>query len=335
MMDIRLMEGIVTAVESIESRRSFVESAVRHWGHDPESVRFLRASANVLFVYTYRGNRYYLRINHANARPLRMLRAEMQALRWLGARGVRVAMPAASTAGEDVVSVDTQFGRLMCVVFCEAPGSHLKFDALCDEHFVTWGSELGRLHCQMQNMPDATALGRPSYVELLQTACEHIHPEETHLLRELEEVDTKLSALPKSRARFGLIHFDFELDNLLWDGWRVAVVDFDDCARLWYAADVIYALRDLFLGREFAASEPRFRLFLEGYRSHTQFDESDTALLPLFFRLHRLFAIGRLRNALPMAESPRMQWADALCSKLRGYVELYSEDIRKKTIRIR
>jgi len=59
-------------------------------------------------------------------------------------------------------------------------------------------------------------------------------------------ITTWAELLDRTRDNFGLIHFDFELDNLCWEDALIQMLDFDDCAYHWYAADITYALRDLF-----------------------------------------------------------------------------------------
>ena len=62
-----------------------------------------------------------------------------------------------------------------------------------------------------------------------------------------------------------MIHFDFEEDNLFWDGTVFNVCDFECAARYWYAADVAFAVH----GLRHKTPEQRRKLlgwFLEGYR---------------------------------------------------------------------
>lgn len=49
-----------------------------------------------------------------------------------------------------------------------------------------------------------------------------------------------------------------------------AVFDFDDCAHYWFAADVAYALRDLYEDRieRIDLADRRLRAFAEGYVTH-------------------------------------------------------------------
>jgi Ser/Thr protein kinase RdoA (MazF antagonist) len=51
--------------------------------------------------------------------------------------------------------------------------------------------------------------------------------------------------LPTDDHSYGLIHGDFELDSLIWDGERAQALDFDAAVYAWYAADIAIALQDV------------------------------------------------------------------------------------------
>ncbi|MEP7357375.1 MAG: phosphotransferase [Anaerolineales bacterium] len=148
-------------------------------------------------------------------------------------------------------------------------------------------------------------------------------PDAASLLREWNALSEALSALPMDDGRLGLIHFDFDLDNLVWHAGGIGVLDFDDCARYWYAADIALALRDLFSGGV-DLSHPSFRMFIEGYRSQNALEEAAIQQMPLFLRLSKLVQYGRMARALDMAEGGSYpDWLVGLEAKLRGRVEGY------------
>ena len=53
----------------------------------------------------------------------------------------------------------------------------------------------------------------------------NLPPAETAARRELEVVERALSSLPAGES-FGMIHYDFELDNICWDGLTPAILGF-------------------------------------------------------------------------------------------------------------
>jgi Phosphotransferase enzyme family len=54
-----------------------------------------------------------------------------------------------------------------------------------------------------------------------------------------------MGRLPRDRNHWGVVHGDFELDNMAWAGSRSIAYDFDEAAVSWFAADIACAVRDL------------------------------------------------------------------------------------------
>ena len=50
---------------------------------------------------------------------------------------------------------------------------------------------------------------------------------------------TQLEQLPVSPAGYGLVHYDFEPDNVFYDGETCHVIDFDDSMEHFYAIDLV------------------------------------------------------------------------------------------------
>lgn len=86
-------------------------------------------------------------------------------------------------------------------------------------------------------------------------------------------------------SRFGLVHCDMRPANLLVEGDRLGVIDFDDCGFSWFvydfAASVSFLEHEPFLPELMAA-------WVEGYRTVASFSAADEAALPTFVMLRRL-----------------------------------------------
>jgi Ser/Thr protein kinase RdoA (MazF antagonist) len=140
--------------------------------------------------------------------------------------------------------------------------------------------------------------------------------EKQTLMREWSEIVALLGALLVTRDNYGLIHFDFELDNLFWQDGKIGMLDFDGCAHYWYAADIAFALRDLFDGGALL-NNASVRDFIAGYSSRYQLDETLSAI-PIFSRLARLLSYTSLVRALDLP--PNMDYPDWL-QRLRGKMQ--------------
>jgi Ser/Thr protein kinase RdoA (MazF antagonist) len=274
--------------------------AHERWSHDPGSLALVRYSSNFVFTFRDGENRRFLRSAHESQRSRAQIEAEVALLRWLHDEGIPVAAPLPSRRGHLVVSVATEIGIFHAVVFAALDGDQYEIDELDIDQVHAWGAALGQLHAAIRRYPDLPHLVRPSWQDDLALAGRHLVPAEPEVGEERANVQRELAALPVNAETYGLIHFDFELDNLIWAGGTPGIIDFDDCAHHWYAADISLALRDLF-DHGVKADDPRVEAFINGYRAHTPLDQAMLAHLPLFSRLQRLTGFGRLARCLDLA----------------------------------
>lgn len=137
----------------------------------------------------------------------------------------------------------------------------------------------------------------------------------------------RIAELPRADSRFGIVHGDFELDNLAWDGGRATVFDFDEAVFSWYAADIAYALRDLTGpdGLPAAGHRERTDQFIAGYRSVRPLVETDLANLGLFAGAHAACWLVRLDFALGTAGEDEPEWMADLRTKLTALARSHRE----------
>jgi Ser/Thr protein kinase RdoA (MazF antagonist) len=115
---------------------------------------------------------------------------------------------------------------------------------------------------------------------------------------------SRLQRLPRDRDSYGLVHGDYELDNLAWLDGAPTAFDWDEAERSWFAADVAYAVRDLMPDGPalIDGSAPLIDDFLDGYREERPGAEIDREQLALFTAVNALRSLDRLRPVL--AEDP-------------------------------
>jgi len=110
------------------------------------------------------------------------------------------------------------------------------------------------------------------------------------LLSRLDKtVRRRLAALPTGREHFGLIHADLRLANLLVEGDRTAIIDFDDCGFGWYLFDLATALSFL---EERPDVPELIQSWLTGYRKVAQVPAVVESEIPTLIMLRRLQLIG-------------------------------------------
>jgi Ser/Thr protein kinase RdoA (MazF antagonist) len=308
---------------TIDARGSspVAEQILDCWPHDPGSARFFRSSANFLYVLRYDGKRRFLRFVDSSERRRTSIDAEIALVEWLAHEGLAVIRPVRSRNERFVETVASDWGTFHAVVFDALEGTQFELDELDDVGFRAWGAALGQLHAMIKKYPGSVSSARSTMQDHLAQA-RYLLPEDALAVREeLHRLESLLGTLPVDRDTYGLIHFDFELDNLIWQGRTAQMLDFDDCSRGWYVADIAFALRDHFdAGADLL--DPGVRAFLGGYAAHAPLADEQ---IPLFLRLGRLIQCARIARALDVTKAPgQPDWLNGLIDKLEDRMDGYS-----------
>ena len=275
------------------------------YGLDPDSaVSLINVSEN----WTYRvdepgGGTYALRVHRPGYHTAAEIESELDwidALREDGA--VETATAVAGAGGRRVCQVETsELGERNVVLFEWLSGDMPDPDAHdLQPGFRTLGAVSARMHRHTRGWrrPDGfarfswdyqTTLGERGHWGRWQDGL-GIGPEELGLLGRLDAtLRRRLDAYGQGPERFGLGHADIRLANLLVDGDRVRVIDFDDCGFSWFMYD--FATTVSFI--EDHPDVPELKdAWVEGYRSVSPLDAADEAELDTFVMLRRLLLVA-------------------------------------------
>lgn len=322
MMSLSSMKKVIETVDS-EWRSPLAEKVLERWGYDKGSVYSFRSSANHVFVFRAEGKRYFLRFIDNNERELQAINSEIEILLYLHKQNISVALPVKSSNEKYVEIVETSLGTYYAVVLEGLEGNQYQIKDLNNDQFFNWGKSLGKLHKVFKDIPKQYHEKRPGWNDHLTFVKETLPNKEKAAIKELEEINKWIKNLNVTNENFGIIHYDFELDNLYFNNDEVRILDFDDCSNYWYVADIAFALRDLF-NECIDYSNPSFQQFLNGYREETDIDESLLCDLSWFMRLHNLITFARLLRTIDIQESEKNpEWLIDLRNKLKIHTEYY------------
>lgn len=119
--------------------------------------------------------------------------------------------------------------------------------------------------------------------------------------RTVDVIDRRLARYGKGNERFGLLHCDLRLANLLIEGRDIKVIDFDDCGFSWYMYDAATTV-------SFYEHEPQVPGLIEswknGYRKVLPLRKEDEAEIPTFIMLRRILLVAWVASHRE-AEFPR------------------------------
>ena len=143
-------------------------------------------------------------------------------------------------------------------------------------------------------------------------------PEKERLfVRTVEAIRRRLERFGKQPSRFGLIHCDMRLANLLVDGSTIKVIDFDDCGFGWLLYDCATTV-------SFFEHKPEVPelvdAWVRGYRKQLSLAPEDALEIPTFVMLRRLVLVAWIGShaETDLAKSMGPQYTDdslPLCDK--------------------
>ncbi|MDF2620407.1 MAG: aminoglycoside phosphotransferase [Xanthobacteraceae bacterium] len=122
--------------------------------------------------------------------------------------------------------------------------------------------------------------------------------------------------------RFGLVHADMRVANLLVEGDNLSVIDFDDCGFSWYLYDFAAAI-------SFAEHEPYIpqlqRAWIEGYRTVAPLADEECAILPVFIMLRRMLLTAWVasHSETPTAQAMGEDYTKGTVELARAFLASY------------
>lgn len=211
-------------------------------------------------------------------------------------KGIKTARPLVSKNNRLIEEIISRQGSFYAVMFEEVPGIEHEAEQLDIEKARRWGAALGRLHQIAGEYQNASLYKFKGWRELIDQAHRYLLPSDKDAESILNRAVDILETLPETPPHYGLIHYDFELDNIKWDNDDIHVLDFDDIARFWYAADIAFALNDV-IESDLPDREQFFDSFIDGYRTQMEFPDDWLDKLPLFHQLNGVLKYARLLNS--------------------------------------
>ena len=223
MMKLSLMLEFFKTVNE-EWKSPIAERIASSWFKQCE-VKVFRASANFVCVCKVENEYYFLRFNREDERRVEYYQEEIKLLNYLLTKDIKVSEPVKSLNGNFVESVETEIGVFNTVCFKSIRGEQYDTEELDDDKIFAWGKSLGKLHHQLKGLD--IDIKRPNYQDIIDYVSLNVHNYE-HLPKIKQSLETSLALLSKNKDDFGLIHFDFESDNLVFKD-QVYSLDYDDC----------------------------------------------------------------------------------------------------------
>lgn len=329
MMNTDIMRQLVAEAESGNQDMPTATAAARLWGYDDATLEDFRYSANAIYTFRQQGTRRFMRLTWAGDKPVEHIEAELDFLSYLAGSQFPAVQPVLSRQGHRIEVITNPYAQFYAVTFNAAQGAYMAIDKLQDDQIQTWGEMLGRLHTLSYGYKPTSTHHRPAWTDVLETYASWIPHNEANVRRYLEEAAAWLATLPTDQQSYGLIHWDFEPDNVTWSDASIEVFDFDDAAYFWYAADIAFALDDV-LKLPSLLAQNIIQHVLKGYQRVRDLDKHWIKSLPFFIRLMRVMKTARIYHAFAGTHAALdPPWLSKLRERLINSCRAQQKDYRR------
>ncbi|OKH82566.1 phosphotransferase enzyme family protein [Mycolicibacterium sp.] len=267
------------------------------------TLRLLNLSENATYLVEDRGTQSILRVHRENYHRPHEIESELD---WLAAlradSDVTVPTVLPARDGSRLVTVEVNGNPRHIVHFDMVAGSEPDENALTLDDFHLLGRITAALHEHSQRWTRPAGFGRfswdwehslgdqPRWGRWLDA--EGVGDSERQVLERAQDLlHRRLVEYGTGPQRFGLIHADLRLANLLVDpvSSGITVIDFDDCGFGWYFYDFGTAV-------SFIEDDPKLpewqESWVSGYRSRRELPTEDEDMLASFVLLRRLLLLA-------------------------------------------
>ncbi|WP_066306961.1 phosphotransferase enzyme family protein [Bacillus sp. FJAT-29814] len=289
--------------ESLEKFNAIASAAIPSYPFLSQStIKLLNYSENATYLVTNTetGEKYILRVGRPGYHTKTAVESELEWIKSINRHSsIHVSLPITGGNGDYIQVVNHENMAYHCTLFSflegEAPNEDHEHELI--SQFEMLGAITAQLHNHsILNWEELRKFKRLTwdYDTILGQSPKWgrwedglaITPERKALFTKAsEKIRQRLERFGKAPDRYGLIHSDLRLANLLVDQGQIKVIDFDDCGFGWYLYDLATSLSFI----EHKPYVPKLvESWLKGYRSVRPLSEEEEQDIPTFILMRRL-----------------------------------------------
>jgi Ser/Thr protein kinase RdoA (MazF antagonist) len=281
-----------------------VDKALALWGMEGAGHALFAARENVVHQVRHAGRTYALRLHRAGYRTDAELVSELEMMAAAGRAGLHVPEPLASTSGAFVHVVDGLQIDVLSWLEGDTVGKSGTPLTVADGPalFTAIGREMARFHDAMDAWTPPAGFTRCAWdhAGLLGEAPvwgrfwdnPTLGEADRELFLRLRDVASRDLAARAGDLDYGLIHADLVRENIMVDGPRIQMIDFDDAGFGFRLFEIATALLKNMAEPEYPALKAAL---IEGYRTVRPLD---TGALDLFLTLRATTYVGWIADRL-------------------------------------
>lgn len=309
------------------------KTALQNWEHDTDTLDEMlakfRISSNAIYPFYSGGKVCFLRLAPVEEKLERNIAGEMEFIDFLVRQGFPALVPVKTKTGDMFLKINTEWGEYYAAAFSKVGGVSIENTDYSDEIVTEYAKTLGRLHAlSAEYSPEHRKWSHIDALDWIKATLRE-YGADGEIIAALTALRTELDALPVSKENYGLIHYDFEPDNVFYDkdSRKCAVIDFDDGMYHWYAMDVEQVFVSLEGELSGDALEKAKKQFLAGYKTEYTYTEETEASRPLMRRFIDLYSYTRLIRCVAETLPNEPEWMAGLRKKLDTIIADTKRDI--------
>lgn len=310
------------------------KEALEVWKHDEENLDQMlsqfRISSNAIYPFCQDGKVCFLRMAPLSEKRACNQAAEMAFIHYLRDNNFPALEPMINNVGFDNVIVEKDEEKYLATAFYAVKGVPIEDTDFSNEIMFEYGKTLGRLH--KLSLGFYARIKSWSHKEALEWIANILQEYEAPLVvkNECKALKKELEKLPITSENYGLVHYDFEIDNVFYDEETktCSVIDFDDSMYHWYAIDIEQAFDSLSDELEGEALEKAKEEFIRGYEQERPFTKEMQEIMPLMRRFVNLYGYARLIRSVAEKFEDEPDWLVELREKLNRSMKNKEDSMR-------
>ena len=298
------------------------KQALENWEHDnytlDKMLSQFRISSNAIYPFLQNGEVCFLRLSPFEEKMEKNVFGEMEFINYLLECGYPALKPVRTITGEICLRLDTEWGRFYATAFSRVDGVPIEDTEMSNEMLFEYGKALGKLHSLSSTYKPKTKKWTHSEVMdwIASVLSEYNAPD--HVVSELFAIKSELDGLPANHTNYGLVHYDFEPDNVFYDKETktCSVIDFDDGMYHWFVLDieqVFVSLEDELSGESLQSARSEF---IRGYKEEHRYTQEMDESRPLMRRFVNLYSYARLIRCVAEKFADEPEWLVELREKI-------------------